>query len=507
MDKSELEDLLELNNEIDWEDEEWAEDAKEELEVVEEEKFDTYLKTTDWDLAQGTRVVEEMGNGEEPTIQSHSGFMIQNPNYNKESSLHKDITSPYGMKTRADFYAVVYNRMPQIQGPCKDELRHKFMEDLMQLPDYHALHESTKGNLLASDAACTELFKKYSDYLKDQEKRYEVEYNGKGVDVKVNEENQDEFASLAFAADALKAAQEKVEEYEETCKGWGLDPGANSTQDINRIKEMAFITRKNNRVKEIMKRAGRFRRSAQARQREKVIHGQDDMVGVELGGDISRLLPAELAKLTHPLLKKDMMRRLVERQCMQREMRGIEYKEKGPIIVCVDESGSMEGENFYAAKSLALAMVWIARHQKREIALYSFSAGADSKRCFLQKPNWLREEQGDRKILAEWMQHFYAGGTTLDVPLRIVPKEWEEMVEKGRIKAAKTDMIIITDAVVGFENIMRDNFLEWKKRSKCKVITLVLGTEGGRMKEFSDEVHCFQSINVGTEAVNSCFSV
>ena len=48
--------------------------------------------------------------------------------------------------------------------------------------------------------------------------------------------------------------------------------------------------------------AGRFRRVAQSKQRQKASHGLDDVVGVEPGGDIGRLLPNELAqKVGEPL--------------------------------------------------------------------------------------------------------------------------------------------------------------------------------------------------------------
>ncbi|OWK35232.1 hypothetical protein FRUB_09393 [Fimbriiglobus ruber] len=46
----------------------------------------------------------------------------------------------------------------------------------------------------------------------------------------------------------------------------------------------------------------------------KVTHGLDDVVGVEPGGDVGRLLPAELAKLVVPELELDTLRRIVERQ-------------------------------------------------------------------------------------------------------------------------------------------------------------------------------------------------
>src|SRR5689334_5469931 len=137
--KDELLELLEINSEMDWgEDDQLAEfesqDAKEDLEP---EKSETYLKTTNWDEEQGKRVLNTMDNGESSTVMSLIGFMVQNPNYHPGAGLHSDLTHhEYGRPTQADFYASVYNRNPQVIGPCKNEHRQKFMEDMMQLPDY-----------------------------------------------------------------------------------------------------------------------------------------------------------------------------------------------------------------------------------------------------------------------------------------------------------------------------------------------------------------------------------
>jgi hypothetical protein len=51
--------------------------------------------------------------------------------------------------------------------------------------------------------------------------------------------------------------------------------------------------------------AGRYRRMAQSRQRRKVRHGLDDVVGVTLDGDLARVLPHELAKLVVPEFELD----------------------------------------------------------------------------------------------------------------------------------------------------------------------------------------------------------
>ena len=70
-------------------------------------------------------------------------------------------------------------------------------------------------------------------------------------------------------------------------------------------------------------------------------HGLDDVVGVVLDGDLGRLLPQELARLAVPEFEDDTLRRLVERQTMCREYRATEPVGKGPILISVDESGSI----------------------------------------------------------------------------------------------------------------------------------------------------------------------
>ena len=79
---------------------------------------------------------------------------------------------------------------------------------------------------------------------------------------------------------------------------------------------------------------------AASRQRQKVAHGLDDVVGVEPGGDVGRLLPSELARLAVPELELDTLRRIVERQALCREHHAVEPVGKGPILVVVDESGA-----------------------------------------------------------------------------------------------------------------------------------------------------------------------
>ena len=134
--------------------------------------------------------------------------------------------------------------------------------------------------------------------------------------------------------------------------------------------------------------AGRFRRVAQSKQRLKTGHGLDDVVGVEPGGDVGRLLPSELAKLMVPELELDALRRVVEGQALCREHHAVEPVGKGPVIVCVDESGSMSGEKVHTAKALALALAWVARSQRRWCGLVAYSGDSGERLLALPPGRW-----------------------------------------------------------------------------------------------------------------------
>jgi uncharacterized protein with von Willebrand factor type A (vWA) domain len=61
---------------------------------------------------------------------------------------------------------------------------------------------------------------------------------------------------------------------------------------------------------------------------------------------------------------------------------------KGPIIVSIDESGSMIGEKAHTAKALALALAWIARQQHRWCGLVAYSGDSGERLLPLPPGRW-----------------------------------------------------------------------------------------------------------------------
>src|SRR5262249_61202903 len=197
-----------------------------------------------------------------------------------------------------------------------------------------------------------------------------------------------EMATLRAVGRAVSDASKEVEECKDACAALGMGPGSPGSNDPRAIAALFRRVRNNPTLRRVCELAGRYRRLAQSKQRQKSTHGVDDVVGVVLDGDVGRLLPHELAKLADDDLSDDAMRRLVERQLMCREYHATEPVARGPVIVAVDESGSMAGDKVHTAKALALALAWVARMQKRWIAVFAYSGHSGERLLALPPGRW-----------------------------------------------------------------------------------------------------------------------
>ncbi len=236
---------------------------------------------------------------------------------------------------------------------------------------------------------------------------------------------------------------------------------------------------------------------AQSKQRRKTLHGLDDVVGVVLDGDIGRLLPHELAKLAIPEFEDDTLRRLIERQTQCRECYATEPVARGPILVCLDESGSMGGDKIHTAKALALALAWIARQQRRWCALVAYSGDSGERLLPLPPGRW------NEAALMDWLTEFIGHGSNLDVPIREVPDYFQRL----KAPVGVTDVLFITDAICCIPDEVKNQFRDWTQQVKARLITLVIESEPGDLTAISDEVDLVRSLAVAEAGVERVLSV
>lgn len=305
-------------------------------------------------------------------------------------------------------------------------------------------------------------------------------------------------ATLRAVGRAVTDAGAEVGEMVEAKSALGMGGGMPGSNDPKAIAVLFKRVRSDPGLRRICELAGRFRRVAQSKQRLKTSHDLDDVVGVEPGGEVSRLLPVEQAKLMVPELELDTLRRIAEREALCREHHAVEPVGKGPIIVSVDESSSMEsGEKIHTAKALALALAWIARQQRRWCGLIAYSGDSGERLLTLPPGRW------DETALCDWLSAFIGCGSNLDVPIREMPEFYRRLGAPNGM----TDVVFVTDAQCRIDSETQSWFLAWKREVNARLITLVIDNAPGDLAAVSDDVHQVRSLTPNGDAVGRVLSL
>jgi hypothetical protein len=172
-------------------------------------------------------------------------------------------------------------------------------------------------------------------------------------------------------------------------------------------------------------------------------HPNDDpeeVKGAKLGGDIDRVLPTELAMLGDEELADMQAMKLLTDNAPVLEMEGRESKCRGPLVLCIDESGSMSdshaapayhGRNTWA-KAAAVALTRIAWQENRPVKVCHFGSGSEAQDV----------PKDDHRALFEMARSFLSGGTCFSVAF----KRGRQLVGDLEAEGFKgADIVMITD--------------------------------------------------------------
>jgi uncharacterized protein with von Willebrand factor type A (vWA) domain len=421
---------------------------------------DTALVLDDWSRQRGEAIYDE-----NEAIRTAYGAV-------QDDELLRDRT--------ADFASAAFEPAPELAAATKDAKVGRYMRALMSTPEFQALHAETVLDVEASELATAHFAKGWAAYA---------------VVETPDGDLQQEMQALSHARTALQGAQDEVDSLQGMRGAFGTEDGAGTRLANEELKKRFARIRKDPRLTKICNLAGRYRHLAQTLQRRKVIHGVDDVAGIVLDDDLGRILTDELMLLADPDFELDTLRRLIESSCFCLEHMATERVPLGPIVLCVDESGSMDGERIIQAKAVALAIFWIARHQKRPILLSSYSSANQYSEVMIPA--------GEQKIDAtlDWLAAMFGGGTDLDGPLVKAPRTVDQLM------LGKVDHLIITDGECCLPDDMRNTYMQWKVRNNARLQTICIGCGAGPLGEISDNVFMANSLGLETEGLQSIFSI
>lgn len=238
----------------------------------------------------------------------------------------------------------------------------------------------------------------------------------------------------AIAA-AMAGAQDDVDALKNFVHGWGTEPGQLERLPVEEKFRLMERLLQSKRLKELSVLAGNAVAILRQKRASHVTHDASEIVGVKFGGDLEHVLPSELALLSRPRLRLLLRLRLVERTYATVEFRPRTELGRGPLVVCIDTSGSMQDgfrENW--AKAVAIALYTQARYERRTFAYMHFSSDSELRKVIVRK-----HEPGIDQLI-DIATYAFGGGTDFDRPLR----EALDLIREEQV-LRRADIVFISD--------------------------------------------------------------
>lgn len=282
---------------------------------------------------------------------------------------------------------------------------------------------------------------------------------------------------------AVRTAQELAETAEDGAAAWGLGLGGGQRGSAAAQLELGRRLTRNPKLKRLAQMVGRMRESAFRLRKQSFERANEEIYAIERGAAIARLLPQELMGIRHPVLRRDFHRRFLEGNLQVYELRGIEEKGRGPMVVCLDGSSSMAGDKELWSKAVALTLLEIARRQRRLFRFLCFSS-TDQPLWSLDLNPGPRYEIDERKVY-DLAEYFPGGGTDFEVPLSAAV----DCLRASRYK--RGDIVLITDGECRVSPEWLAHFRQDKTHLGFFVFSVLIdvGTSAlETVREFSDKV-------------------
>jgi uncharacterized protein with von Willebrand factor type A (vWA) domain len=206
--------------------------------------------------------------------------------------------------------------------------------------------------------------------------------------------------------------------------------------------------------------------------------------GIRRSGRVPRMLPAEAVLLLHPRLRLVWHARHAERTLLTYEDDEVleewihepqaawvpspdrlpdKRQEMGPILVCVDTSGSMQGGAEAVAKAVVLEAVRTAHAQQRACHVFTFSGPGD----LLEMP--VAVDLPGLEALSGFMGQSFGGGTDITGPLehaldKLEQQEWQ-----------LADLLVASDGEFGATPDMAERLQRVKATQGLRVQGVLIG--------------------------------
>ena len=273
-------------------------------------------------------------------------------------------------------------------------------------------------------------------------------------------------------------ATSEVQQVSGYVQAWGLGEGSDIKVPFGLKRSALERIRNSEYLRKFTDMIGKYKECAVTEQKKKVKASAIEIKSVKVGDKIEDALPSDKLNLCNDITKKDFYRRMTQGQLMSYDKESQKQKNKGPIIVCIDQSGSMHGDKDMWAKALAVGILEVAQLQKREFACIPYDSSC-RKTTIIHK-----DEISPDKIIGI-AEERATGGTDFESPL----KEASKLIEDSNFKEA--DIVFITDGDCSVSDDFRRKFKQLKEDKEFRTMGVLVDyghTSRTTLDDFCDSV-------------------
>ena len=327
-----------------------------------------------------------------------------------------------------------------------------------------------------------------------------------------------EMSSWSERADAIRQLRGLVE-----ClaprRGWDLSRGLLRALAVRSTTSAYDLVKHLRRLHDLVAHLGRLRDPAEAsaetiferiagpmkRELPRPVTVKDPAPGAEIrdlerSGDFSRMLPSEAVWLLHPTLARAWHARRAESALLvyraEHHPRILRRREadvndgadlptsrrvRGPVIVCLDTSGSMDGSPGSLAKAIVLHLTMTAHDEGRPVYVYAFSGPGD-----VVEHELGFDGDGAEALLAFLVLSF-SGGTDVSEPLRRALRRHDDA------KWSRADLLVVSDGQFEAPREIAHALDERRAEADLRVHGLLVGRDhSAAMARLCSPMHRFR---------------
>lgn len=334
----------------------------------------------------------------------------------------------------------------------------------------------------------------YFQYLPLNEKSIELirselnelqDYQSELEDENIPQHITKKLTSLNSTLTQISDKYEEVKEFLAKCPGadFSYTDIINSQDDFTAL---ARLLHDNQRIKDLAHKMGRIYISEEKKKATKIPEASKNEVhGTHRSNDLMRMLPSELVNLEDETLEVLFYARLLEHNLLTYELQGVTYingeeqqtsqKRTGPVVACLDTSGSMAGAPLLKAKASLLAIANILKQEQRSLHVLLFGSNGELKEFSMNEVN-------NSSGLLSFLQQSFGGGTDFETPLKRaleIIKNDEDFIKADILMISDGDCILSTEFIGSLDT--EKNLLD------CSIYSVLC--DGKRVEDnFSDEI-------------------